>query len=130
MRGNIALSEGRLDEAITEFRRANARAGACQLCALPSLGEAFERAGMADSAIALYERYVQMPVAYRIFGDRYDLGPTYESLGQLYDEQGDWEKAAEYYARFVELWQEADPELQPRVEAAQRRLDEIFAERG
>jgi tetratricopeptide (TPR) repeat protein len=85
---------------------------------------------MADSAIALYERYVQMPVAYRIFGDRYDLGPTYESLGQLYDEQGDWEKAAEYYARFVELWQEADPELQPRVEAAQRRLDEIFAERG
>ena len=36
----------------------------------------------------------------------------------------------EHLARFVELWKEADPELQPRVEAAQRRLNEIFAERG
>jgi len=130
MRGNIALSEGRLDEAITELRRANSRAGACRLCAVPGLGEAFERAGRADSAIAVYERYVTTPAAFRIFGDRYVLGSTYESLGQLYDELGDWEKAAEYYARFVELWQDADPELQPRVEAAQKRLDEIFAQRG
>jgi len=48
----------------------------------------------------------------------------------MYDERGDWEKAAEYYARFVELWKGADAELQPRVEVAQKRLDEIFAERG
>ncbi len=130
MRGSIALSEGRLDEAITELRRANARAGGCRLCAVPALGESFARAGKADSAIAVYERYVKTPAAFRIFGDRYALGPTYESLGQLYDERGDWEKAAEYYARFVELWEAADPELQPRVEAAQQRLDEIFAERG
>ncbi len=130
MRGNIALSEGRHDEAITEFRRTNSRAGACRLCALASLGEAFAAAGQADSAIAVYERYVTTPAAYRIFGDRNVLGSTYESLGQLYDERGDWEKAAEYYARFVELWQEADSELLPRVEAAQKRLDEIFAERG
>lgn len=130
MRGNIALSEGRLDEAITELRRANSRAGACQLCAVSALGDAYAAAGRADSAIAAYERYVTTPAAFRIFGDRNVLGPTYESLGQLYDERGDWEKAAEYYARFVELWQEADPELQPRVEAAQERLDEIFAERG
>ena len=53
-----------------------------------------------------------------------------ERLGQLYDEQGDLENAAKYYAQFVELWAEADPELQPRVEAAQKRLDEIFAQRG
>ncbi len=130
MRGNIALSEGRPDEAITELRRANARAGGCLLCAVPELGEAFAKAGQADSAIAVYERYANTPAAYRIFGDRYFLGSTYESLGQLYDEQGDWQKAAEYYAKLVDLWRGADPELQPRVEAAQQRLDEIFAERG
>ena len=38
-----------------------------------------------------------------------------------------WEKAAEHYARFVDLWKDADPELQPRVEAAQRRIDLLFA---
>jgi hypothetical protein len=48
----------------------------------------------------------------------------------LYNERGDPDNAATYYARFVELWREADPELQPRVQAAQTRLEEILAERG
>ncbi len=51
-------------------------------------------------------------------------------FGQLHDEAGDRQKAVEYYAKLVELWRDADPELQPRVEAAQRRIDEIFAETG
>jgi hypothetical protein len=46
------------------------------------------------------------------------------------DERGDLEKAARYYAKFVELWENADPELQPRVEAARDRLQEITRERG
>ncbi len=54
----------------------------------------------------------------------------YESLGQMYDEEGDTEQAAIYYAHFVELWQDADPDLQPRVRAAQDRLETIVRERG
>ncbi|MCK5411345.1 MAG: hypothetical protein KAJ67_04575 [Gemmatimonadetes bacterium] len=49
---------------------------------------------------------------------------------QAYEQLGDWGRAAEYYARFVELWKGADPELQPRVDAAQQRLAEILAERS
>jgi hypothetical protein len=30
----------------------------------------------------------------------------------------------------VDLWSGADPELQPRVQAAQARLEEIVRERG
>ncbi len=130
MTGAIALADGRSEEAIKELRRAHDRAGGCLTCALPELAEAYAHAGVVDSAVAVFRRYVDTRVAYRIWGDRYFLGPTYERLGQLYDEQGAWEKAAEYYARFVELWREADPELQPRVAAAQQRLNEIFAERG
>jgi hypothetical protein len=33
-------------------------------------------------------------------------------------------------AGFIELWAHADEEYQPRVQAAQQRLEEIFAERG
>ncbi len=54
----------------------------------------------------------------------------FERLGQLYDEQGDLENAALYYARFVELWADADAELQPRVGVARARLEEIIRERG
>ncbi len=36
------------------------------------------------------------------------------------------EKAAEHYARFVEMWREADPELQPRVEEARAALRRLM----
>ena len=51
-------------------------------------------------------------------------------LGRSDIEAGDLENAAVYYARFVELWADADAELQPRVEAARTRLEEIIRERG
>ncbi len=126
--GQIALAEGRYDEAIGHFRRSDE--GICRLCPLPGLAAAYDGAGERDSAIAVYERYVTTPGLNRLIGDQVYLGVTYERLGQLHDEREDWEKAAEYYAKLVDLWKEADPELQPRVQAAQRRLDEIFAQRG
>ncbi len=58
------------------------------------------------------------------------LAPLHESLGRLYDEKGDLENAALHYAQFVELWEDADPELQPRVVAARARLEDIVRERG
>ncbi|MEE9132321.1 MAG: tetratricopeptide repeat protein [Gemmatimonadota bacterium] len=126
--GAIALAEGAYEDAIDEFRRSDV--GFCRLCPLPGLAESYDRAGQADSAIAVYERFVSMPIRGRSRLDSTELGRTLERLGELFDEAGEWEKAAEYYARFVELWKDADPELQSRVEAAQQRLNEIFAERG
>jgi tetratricopeptide (TPR) repeat protein len=126
--GIIALVEGRYDEAIDELKRADV--GQCLTCTLWGLGQAYEGAGQPDSALATYERYLDATNIVQTFTDPGNLAAILERLGQMYDERGEWEKAAEYYARFVELWQEADPELQPRVEAAQQRLEEIFAERG
>ncbi len=48
---------------------------------------------------------------------------------QAYEQLGDLDRAIENYAALVELWKDADPEFQPRVDAAQQRLNEIFAER-
>jgi hypothetical protein len=38
------------------------------------------------------------------------------------------EKAHEHYRRFIELWQAADPELQPLLDAARRKLAQVGAE--
>jgi tetratricopeptide (TPR) repeat protein len=126
--GSIASAEARYEEAAAEFRRSDF--GGCTHCALPGLADVYDRAGERDSAIAVRERYLAVSSFGRTFWDDTVLGPALERLGQLYDEAGDRDKAVEYYARFVELWADADPELQPRVEAAQRRIDEIFAETG
>lgn len=138
VRGELALAEGRHADAADAFRRADD--GFCSSCALPRLALALERAGQVEEALITYEQYLEMPDPGRLgwvgqpivwpYGDWLFLGPTYERLGQLYDERDEVEKAAEYYARFVELWAEADAALQPRVRAAQERLEEIVRERG
>jgi tetratricopeptide (TPR) repeat protein len=126
--GVLLAREGRYEEAIATLRKREIRA--CELCRYIPLAPIYDAAGVADSAVALYERYVNAFANYRIFFDANRLGPALERLGQLYDGQGDLENAAVYYARFVELWADADSELQPRVEAARARLEEIIRERG
>lgn len=50
---------------------------------------------------------------------------TYERLGELYDARGEREKAIDFYTRFVQLWANADPELQPSVRGVRARLAKL-----
>jgi tetratricopeptide (TPR) repeat protein len=43
-------------------------------------------------------------------------------LGQLYESMGNTDKAIENYRTFIELWKNADADLQPRVADARKRL--------
>lgn len=130
--GEIALAEGRSEEAIESFRPAVR--DFCHICPLPGMALAYEAAGRTDSAIAVHRRYVETPYSDRFLPYTYPLGqalgPEYERLGELYDGLGDLENAARFYAAFVELWSGADEELRPRVRAAEARLQEILEERG
>jgi len=45
----------------------------------------------------------------------------------LYDAKGDREKAISHLSKFVELWKNADAELQPAVADAKRRLTKLQA---
>lgn len=126
IRGFVALADGRPNEAITEFR--NADQGDCRLCALPGLGRAYDLAGQADSALAVYERYVTTPEFNRILGDGTWLPSIDYRLAELYEARGEVGKATAYYGRFIDLWKGADPNLQPRVAEARRRLESLTAE--
>ncbi len=127
----VALAEGRFEEAI-EHAEAVRRASDddCPVCDLPPVAEVYDRAGVADSARALWERFATTPDYDRMWPNSNVLARAYERLGQLYEQAGDPEKAALYYAKFVELWADADEDLQPRVQAARERLEAIVAERG
>jgi len=85
--------------------------------------------GDREEAIEQYETWLGRRQLWRAWSDD-RLAPTLERVAQLYDELGDTENAAVYYAQFVEVWANADPEFQPRVEAARARLEEIVRERG
>jgi tetratricopeptide (TPR) repeat protein len=97
------------------------------------LGRAHESAGDLDSAIAAYERYVNTPYNWRLvhsgdeegLKDAFWLPVVYERLARLYDQRGEVERAIHYYGRFADLWENADPDLQPRVEAARRAVERL-----
>jgi hypothetical protein len=57
-----------------------------------------------------------------------DYGPHYLTLGQALEAEGDAAGAIAAYSRFIELWEKADPELQPRVETARRALERLGGE--
>jgi hypothetical protein len=50
------------------------------------------------------------------------LAGTHKRLGELYEAKGDEQRARDHYAKFVALWNNADPELQPKVSQVKQRL--------
>jgi tetratricopeptide (TPR) repeat protein len=129
--GIIARAEGRWTEAIAKLRQGDrlpdGPAGRCGYCLATNLIWVFAEAGMADSALAEYESYRAAGYGARERdGPDTELGaPTLLALARIYESKGDTANAVAHYREFIELWKDADPELQPRVAAARERLRQL-----
>jgi len=127
--GEVELAAGNPQNAIAEFRRGDvgydgAPANECTPCMFYDIARAYDAARRSDSAAVYFERYLSTP-----FWAKMDLPldpvrvpAIRERLGQLYESMGNTEKAVENYRKFIDLWKNADPELQPRVADARKRL--------
>jgi hypothetical protein len=115
---------GRASEAVEPLQRLGVEYF-CQRCVAMALAEAFDAANQPDSAAARYRMYIDAPSAFRIFTDQYYLARAHFRLAELLELKGDRAGAQQHYAAFVDLWKDADPELQPRVRAAQQRLQAL-----
>ena len=56
------------------------------------------------------------------------MAPAFEGRARALDALGRHEEALHYYRRFALRWKDADPHLQPRVEAARQRIRELEVE--
>jgi len=127
-RGAIALAEGDPEEAQRLY--ASSDRGPCLICARLGVAVAWDRAGNADSALAAYEAYLDTRQPNRQYWDQAGLAFSMRRAAEIADELGDAEKATRHFAEFVELWKDADAELQPQVEKARARLEELLRARG
>jgi hypothetical protein len=130
----IALAEKRPRDAIAEVRKASiapdglpapdARAYRIQLV----LGQAFDMANEPDSAIVAYENFLNSTFQERLMDDVYFRAGVQRRLGELYEMKGDRAKAIDALVKFTDLWKNADPELQPFVAEARRRIARLSAQ--
>jgi tetratricopeptide (TPR) repeat protein len=125
--GYAGAAGGDWETGLAELRR-GFQGDACIPCEFSSMARAFERAGEPDSALAYWERYAALTVRWS-FIDATELPTSYRRAGELYEAKGNTEKALEYYNQFVELWQDADPELQPIVQDVRQRMARLVGER-
>jgi serine/threonine-protein kinase len=126
-RGYLALADERPGEAIASFRAI--REAGCAVCGDWDLGLAYERAGMADSALAAFTRAAAPEgTGWSTVERAWGLAPSLKRLGELYEARGDRERASEAYRRFLELWRDPDPVLQATVREVQSRLARLAGE--
>ncbi len=125
-RGWTAIAAGDTDRGL-EYMRAGVDGAACKPCGLGTMAIAHDVASNSDSVRVYWEAYL----------DTYWGIPNIEAwarplalrrLGEIYESRGDPEKAVEHYDRFVDLWQNADADLQPQVADARERIARLIGE--
>lgn len=126
----LAFARGRYADALAGLNEADRR----NLSRTEILGAArfavLDRLQQADSAIAAGESYVAGTHSSRLGQDGLFLAGIRQRLGEMYEAKGNVEKALTHYLAFVELWKDADPELQPRVRDVRSRVESLQRRRG
>ncbi|UCC84725.1 MAG: hypothetical protein JSW46_07335 [Gemmatimonadota bacterium] len=129
LRAEVARARGQLEEALSHLAQIEARTAWFDR----ELMHRFERwlraevlydLGRIHEARDWYEGFA-------VGGELLDqafTAPARFRLGDIYERLGDPERAASHYNRFLQRWQDCDPELRPQLEAAQRALERLAAE--
>jgi len=134
IRGHVAWRRGRTAEALAELEQMHMRAGYEPGVASPFFSEALERfrraealdaAGRREDALTLYGSFRE----YSLYDQIY-LGPASLERGRLLDQLGRRQEAVTEYARFIDLWQDCDPELRPLLREARLALSRLGSQSG
>jgi len=121
LRARLNVAGHRTAAALAELEGAewerSARLSVAEASARYLRAELLRALGRTDEAIGWYRS-----IAERASYELVYLAPAELRLARIYDRRGDGVAARMHYGRFVELWRNADPELQPAVEEAEGRM--------
>jgi tetratricopeptide (TPR) repeat protein len=124
----VAGAEGRWKDAALAGTRAVSESH-CSPCGRHFLAQAWDRAGVPDSALKYYEQAATLPNTDDTGVEDAIWQPsTLRRLGELYESRGDKTKALNYYGQFVALWKNADADLQPQVKQVKETMAKLAGE--
>jgi tetratricopeptide (TPR) repeat protein/tRNA A-37 threonylcarbamoyl transferase component Bud32/TolB-like protein len=129
VQGYIARSEGRYEDAIRNLWRADTTYdgpnGNCAVCLYDDIASTYAMAGQVDSAIHYFELFRESPYLGKQNFEAAQRALNHRRLGELYEQKGNVQKAAENYRAFIEIWKNADAPLQPQVAEVRRKLSRL-----
>jgi tetratricopeptide (TPR) repeat protein len=125
--GHLAHAERRWRDAAEAYGGAH-EARHCAPCGVFLAAHMWDMAGVPDSAAAWYRRGLDLAVTEENAEDAFFHPIALRRLGEIAEEQGRAAEALEWYQRFVDVWRDADPELQPVVRGARERIARLTAE--
>jgi tetratricopeptide (TPR) repeat protein len=128
--GTLQGVRGEFAESLATLESLRRRCPGCGSFVDYAVARTYDEMNQPAAAIAAYEQALAALDPATLIDDTHDIARALRRLGELYDAQGNTAKAVEYYARFTELWKDADPELQPIVRRVQDRLQLLVANRG
>ena len=126
--GYEAQADHRWREAAIAFATSSNLTLACSPCGAFYSAQMWEAAGEPDSAVIYYRRGTDRPAISHNDEDPLLYPLALRRLGDLYEQKGDRKAAIDWYGRFVDLWHDADPDLQPIVRDVRERLSRLTAE--
>ncbi len=124
VRAVLAFADGRPEESLNHLQRGQGLDyGIERVLGRLLAGDAYAALGRRDEAVAKYEGLL---TSYRVHWRDADLWApllplAHERMGEAYLALADTARAVEHLEAFAEMWQDADPELQPRVVAAREQ---------
>ena len=124
-RASIATAEDRIDDALAETELAREVMSECALCVLTELGTAQASAGKHEEAVVTFQQYLDTPFLHRLGTDNFNLHPVLKGLAESQEALGNLDEAARYYQWMLELWSNADPELQPQITGFREALARV-----
>jgi tetratricopeptide (TPR) repeat protein/tRNA A-37 threonylcarbamoyl transferase component Bud32 len=127
---NLAIAFGRWPEALASVEKAAELPLERKEIPAAQRFIILDRMQQIDSAIAAGERYLSNTVSQRPQQDALYLAGMRQRLGEMYEAKGNVDKALEHYTAFVDLWKNADPELQLRVRDVRGRIERLQRRRG
>ncbi|MFQ5890355.1 MAG: hypothetical protein ACE5JR_09925 [Gemmatimonadota bacterium] len=129
VRAQVALAEGNPADAIsllesaqltTWYNLAHASSFFSQTYERFALAELLREAGRFEEALRWYSTFEQHSAYDLVY-----LAPSHFRRAEIYEALGDVKRASDHYSRVIELWHDADGELQPWVEKARQRKDAL-----
>jgi tetratricopeptide (TPR) repeat protein len=114
VRAEVSRAQGRPEEALRTLQQASFWTRVDEEISgdSPFYAREYERLTRAELLYSV-GRYSEALQQYRVLADNlfHSGAPAHLRMSEIYERQGEREKAADHHARFTELWKDSDPEV-------------------